>query len=133
MNFLKHTSCFKSSNLLARSLEIHGQLAYTMLALGSRLAFETIEGILSLALQRNLKKIFWVLNGKATALPMRKAAGKLDIDANTLCSLNTCEILNSYKTRCNRFQWMMYKKEDADTRHTDRKFLFTDYLEDIFF
>lgn len=40
-----------------------------MLALESRLAFETIKGILSLALKRNLKKIFWVLNGKATAYP----------------------------------------------------------------
>lgn len=33
---------------------------------------------------------------------MRKAAGKLDIDANTLCSFNnTFEIVNSYKTRHN--------------------------------
>lgn len=51
-------SWFKTSNLLARKLEIYGQPAYMMLALESRLAFETIKGILSFALQRNLQKYF---------------------------------------------------------------------------
>lgn len=69
MNFLKHTSCFKNSNLLARSSEIYGQLAYTMLALESRASLPNHKRNIILCIAKELHKIFLVLNGKATAYP----------------------------------------------------------------
>lgn len=58
---------------------------------------------------------------------MRKAAGKLDIDANSWCLFNNAlSIVNSYNKDISvnlkkyRSQWMKYKKEDTDVRHADR-------------
>lgn len=44
-------------------------------------------------------KVFLVLNGKATTYPWEKAAGKLDIDANSCFPFkNAVSIVNSHKT-----------------------------------